>query len=168
MSEKTRLTESSLKTPTVLSWELPASARALRRSGKSQTLFLLPLTIFWYATRRPSTRPLKGQVIRISPTSRQYVNPMDINLNHSDEESPIALKNDFILSFCEVVAGGRDGLQPIEKTVIDKAVRSVYTTYLAEPDPAKMPILEDSAIFLFDICPQKFLSSFWHRAGSRQ
>ncbi len=97
----------------------------------------------------PLVERLKGQVIRLSPTGRgadgkpQYVNPMDINLNYSDEENPIALKSDFILSFCEVVAGGRDGLQPIEKTVIDKAVRKVYTAYLAAPDPANMPILED-------------------------
>ena len=93
----------------------------------------------------PLVEKLHGQVIRISSAgnSKQYVNPMDINLNYNDEENPIALKSDFILSFCEVVAGGRDGLQPIEKTVIDKAVRNVYTKYLANPDPAKMPILED-------------------------
>ena len=97
----------------------------------------------------PLVERLKGQVIRLSPTGRgadgkpQYVNPMDINLNYSDEENPVALKSDFILSFCEVVAGGRDGLHPIEKTVIDKAVRNVYREYLADPDPARMPILED-------------------------
>ena len=88
---------------------------------------------------------LKGQIIRLSMSgdSKQYVNPMDINLNYSEEENPVALKSDFILSFCEVVAGGRDGLQPIEISVIDKAVRDVYTKYLANTDPAKMPILED-------------------------
>lgn len=91
----------------------------------------------------PLVERLKGQVIRISPLSRQYVNPMDINLNYSDEDNPVALKSDFILSICEVIAGGRDGLQPIEKSVIDKAVRDVYRAYLADPDPAKMPILED-------------------------
>jgi type IV secretory pathway VirB4 component len=92
---------------------------------------------------------LKGQTIVISPTGKgpdgkpQYINPMDINLNYSDEDNPVALKSGFILSFCEVVAGGRDGLQPIEKSVIDKAVRDVYREYLTKPDPAKMPILED-------------------------
>jgi len=86
---------------------------------------------------------LGGQVIRVSPTSKQYVNPMDINLNYSDDDNPLALKSDFILSFCEIVAGGKEGLQPVEKTVIDRAVRNVYREYLANPDPAKMPILED-------------------------
>ena len=68
---------------------------------------------------------------------------MDININYSEDENPLSLKSEFILSLCEIVAGGRDGLQPIEKSVIDKAVRNVYTKYLAKPDPAKMPMLED-------------------------
>ena len=91
------------------------------------------------------TRELHGQVIRLSSSGSggQYVNPMDINLNYSEEENPVALKSDFILSFCEVVAGGKDGLQPIEKSVIDKAVRMVYRDYLSDPDPSRMPILED-------------------------
>ena len=86
---------------------------------------------------------LKGQVIRISPTSKEYVNPMDINLNYSEDDNPLALKSDFVLSLCELVIGGKEGLQPIEKTVIDRAVQSVYRPFLADPDPAKMPILGD-------------------------
>jgi type IV secretory pathway VirB4 component len=88
-------------------------------------------------------RELHGQVIVLSQNSTDYVNPMDINVNYSEDENPIALKSDFMLSLCEIVAGGKDGLQPIEKSVIDKAVRRVYTEYLAAPDPANMPILED-------------------------
>ncbi len=73
----------------------------------------------------------------------QYVNPMDINLNYSEDDSPLALKSDFILSLCELVIGGKEGLQPVDKTVIDRAVRNVYRPFLADPDPAKMPILGD-------------------------
>ena len=92
---------------------------------------------------------LNGQVIRLSPTGKgidgksQYVNPMDINLNYSEDDSPLALKSDFILSLCELVIGGKEGLQPIDKTVIDRAVRNVYRPFLANPDPANMPILGD-------------------------
>mgnify|MGYP002745659472 FL=1 len=92
---------------------------------------------------------LNGQVIRLSPTGRgidgkpQYVNPMDINLNYSEDDNPLALKSDFILSLCELVIGGKEGLQPVDKTVIDRAVRNVYRDYLADPDPEKMPILGD-------------------------
>ena len=92
---------------------------------------------------------LGGQVIRLSPAGKgmdgkpQYVNPMDINLNYSEDDNPLALKSDFILSLCELVIGGKEGLQPVEKTVIDRAVRNVYRPFLADPDPAKMPILGD-------------------------
>lgn len=92
---------------------------------------------------------LNGQVIRLSPTGKgidgtpQYVNPMDINLNYSEDDSPLALKSDFILSLCELIIGGKEGLQPVEKTIIDRAVRNVYRPFLADPNPAKMPILGD-------------------------
>jgi len=92
---------------------------------------------------------LDGQVIRLSPTGKgidgkpQYVNPMDINLNYSEDDSPLALKSDFILSLCELVIGGKEGLQPVDKTVIDRAVRNVYRPFLADPAPEKMPILGD-------------------------
>ncbi len=91
----------------------------------------------------PLVQRLDGQVIKISPTSRQYVNPMDLNLDYSDDESPLSLKVDFLLSFCDIVVGSKDGLQPVEKTVIDRCVRLVYQNYLADPRPENMPILED-------------------------
>ena len=34
-------------------------------------------------------------------------------------------------------------MQPVDKTVIDRAVRNVYRPFLADPDPEKMPILGD-------------------------
>ena len=92
---------------------------------------------------------LNGQVVRLSPAGKgmdgkpQYVNPMDINLNYSEDDNPLALKSDFILSLCELVIGGKEGLQPVDKTVIDRAVRNVYRPFLADPDPAKMPVLGD-------------------------
>ncbi len=91
----------------------------------------------------PLVEKLKGQVIRISPTSHQHINPMDINLNYSDEDTPLALKSDFILSFCELVIGGKEGLSPIEKSVIDRCVTIIYTAYFANPVPENMPILTD-------------------------
>ncbi len=71
------------------------------------------------------------------------LNPMDINLNYGEDDNPLALKSDFILSLCELVIGGKEGFQPVEKTVIDRAVRNVYRPFFADPDPAKMPILGD-------------------------
>ena len=52
-------------------------------------------------------------------------------------------RSDFILSFCELILGGKNGLEAVEKTVIDRAVISVYRNYLADPKPENMPILGD-------------------------
>ena len=91
----------------------------------------------------PLVNRLKGQVIKISPNSTQFVNPMDINANYSEEDNPLSLKADFILSLCELVVGGKEGLLPVEKTVIDRCVHLIYRKYFANPCPENMPILED-------------------------
>ena len=91
----------------------------------------------------PLVERLHGQVIKISPTSPHYINPMDLNLNYSDDENPLSLKSDLILSLCELIVGGKDGLMPVEKTIIDRCVRMVYRDYLSDPVPENMPILED-------------------------
>ncbi|EHO15810.1 hypothetical protein HMPREF9623_01721 [Stomatobaculum longum] len=84
-----------------------------------------------------------GQVIKIAPTSEQYINPMDINMNYSDDDNPIALKADFILSLCELIVGGKEGLKPVEKTVIDRCIHQIYNHHFEDPRPEKMPLLED-------------------------
>ena len=98
----------------------------------------------------PLVKRLHGQVVKLSPTSKSYVNPLDINLNYSEDENPLALKSDFVLSFCELVMGGKNGLEAIEKTVIDRAVQVIYRPYLADPRPENMPILSDLHQALLD------------------
>ena len=88
-------------------------------------------------------RRLGGQVVDISPTSSQYINPMDLNLNYSEDDNPLTLKSDFILSLMELIVGGKAGLEPVEKTVIDRCVHMVYREYLQDPRPEKMPVLGD-------------------------
>ena len=82
-------------------------------------------------------------VIKISPTSTHYINPMDINESYSEDDNPLALKADFILSLCELIVGGKEGLQPIEKTVIDRCVRLVYREVALGLETAKTPLLQD-------------------------
>ena len=91
----------------------------------------------------PLVERFGGQVIKISPTSSQYISPMDINMNYSDDDNPIALKADFILSLCELIVGGKEGLQPVEKTVIDRCIHQIYHRYFENPVPERMPLLED-------------------------
>ena len=91
----------------------------------------------------PLVNKMQGQVIRISPTSRDYVNPMDINLDYSDDENPLALKSDFILSLCELIMGGKTGLEAVEVSMIDRCLPIVYQKYFADPVPENMPTLGD-------------------------
>ena len=91
----------------------------------------------------PLVRRLGGQVIEISPDSPHHINPMDIQMGVSDDESPLSMKADFLLSLCELVVGGKDGLQPIEKTVIDRCVRQVYRELALGLGDGKMPLLQN-------------------------
>ena len=100
----------------------------------------------------PLVNRLKGQVIKISPNSTQFINPMDINANYSEEDNPLSLKADFILSLCELVVGGKEGLLPVEKTVIDRCVHLIYRKYFADPCPENMPILDDRCHRTGNLC----------------
>ena len=91
----------------------------------------------------PLVRRLGGQVIEIAPDSPNHINPMDIQMGISDEDSPLSMKADFLLSLCELVVGGKEGLQPIEKTVIDRCVRLVYREVALGLETAKTPLLQD-------------------------
>ncbi len=136
-----------LKNPNGLILGTPGSGKSFAAKREMTNAFLITdddiIICDPEAEYAPLVQRLHGQVIRISPTSPHYINPMDINLNYSEDDSPLALKSDFLLSLCELVIGGKEGLQPVEKTVIDRAVRNVYRPFLADPDPAKMPILGD-------------------------
>ena len=136
-----------LKNPNGLILGTPGSGKSFAAKREITNAFLITdddiIICDPEAEYYPLVRRLHGQVIRISPTSTQYVNPMDINLNYSEDDNPLALKSDFLLSLCELVVGGKEGLMPVEKTVIDRSVRNVYRPFLAAPDPAKMPILGD-------------------------
>ena len=136
-----------LKNPNGLILGTPGSGKSFAAKREMTNAFLITdddiIICDPEAEYYPLVRRLHGQVIRISPTSTQYVNPMDINLNYSEDDNPLALKSDFLLSLCELVIGGKEGLMPVEKTVIDRSVRNVYRPFLAAPDPAKMPILGD-------------------------
>lgn len=91
----------------------------------------------------PLVHALGGQVIHISPTSRDYINPMDINMDYSDDDNPLGVKSDFILSLCELIMGSRNGIEAEEKSVIDRCLPIVYQKYFENPVPENMPVLGD-------------------------
>ena len=136
-----------LKNPNGLILGTPGSGKSFAAKREIANVFLVTdddiIICDPEAEYGPLVERLHGQVIKISPTSPHYINPMDLNLNYSDDEHPLSLKSDFILSLCELIVGGKDGLMPVEKTIIDRCVRMVYRDYLSDPKPENMPILED-------------------------
>ena len=136
-----------LKNPNGLILGTPGSGKSFSAKREIANCFLLTnddiIICDPEAEYAPLVERLHGQVIKISPTSSNYINPMDLNLDYSDEDNPLSLKSDFILSLCELIVGGKEGLAPVQKTIIDRCVRLVYQTYLNDPRPENMPILED-------------------------
>lgn len=74
-----------------------------------------------------------GEVVHISAGSKNYINPFDITMDYSDDDDPLLLKNEFILSLCELIAGGKQGLSHGQRTVADRACRITFEPYFADP-----------------------------------
>lgn len=91
----------------------------------------------------PLVHALGGQVIHISATSHDYINPMDINMDYAEDDNPLGVKSDFILSLCELIMGSRNGIEAEEKSVIDRCLPIVYRKYFENPVPENMPVLGD-------------------------
>lgn len=138
-----------LKNPNGLFLGTPGSGKSFSAKREIVNVFLLTDDSIIIADPENEYGPLvkrfgeQGQVIDLSPTSSSYINPLDINLDYSDDENPITLKSDFVLSLCDLIIGGKNGLSPIEKTIIDRCTRLVYRKYLQDPCPENMPILGD-------------------------
>jgi len=85
----------------------------------------------------------QGEVIYISAGSKNYINPLDMSIDYSDDDDPLLLKSDFILSLCEVIIGGREGLTAKEKSIIDRCLKITYREYMQDFDPEKIPTLKE-------------------------
>lgn len=136
-----------LKNPNGLILGTPGSGKSFATKREILNTFLVTtddiLICDPEAEYYPLVNYLGGQIIKIGQSSKQYINPLDINLNYSDDDDPVSLKADFILSFMELVVGGKAGLKAEEKSAIDFAVSRIYQRYFENPVPENMPILQD-------------------------
>ncbi len=136
-----------LKNPNGLILGTPGSGKSFATKREILNTFLVTtddiLICDPEAEYYPLVNYLGGQIIKIGQSSKQYINPLDINLNYSDDDDPVSLKADFILSFMELVVGGKSGLKAEEKSAIDFAVSRIYQRYFENPVPDNMPILQD-------------------------
>jgi len=139
----------SLKNPNGLFLGTPGSGKSFSAKREIVNVFLMTEDDIIIADPENEYGPLverfgnQGQVIDISLNSTSYINPLDINLDYAEDENPVTLKCDFILSLCDLIIGGKEGLSPIERTIIDRCTRLVYRDYLQDPRPENMPILGD-------------------------
>lgn len=78
----------------------------------------------------PLAELLGGEVIRIAAGSNIHINPLDMDIKYADDDDPVTLKADFMCSICETAIGGRYGLNPIQKSIIDRCVREIYKPYM--------------------------------------
>ena len=133
-----------LKNPNGLILGTPGSGKSFSAKREIANAFLITAddiaVIDPEAEYAPLVTALGGQVVKVSPTSSQYINPMDINLNYSEDDDPLILKSDFILSLVELMMGK---MEPDEKSIIDQCLRRVYHRFFENPVPEKMPVLED-------------------------
>ena len=91
----------------------------------------------------PLVEALHGQVVKLATNSTEYLNPMDIQLSHMGDREALRLKSDFLITLCDMIAGGKDGLQNDEKGIIDECIKGIYKEYFKNPTPENMPLLED-------------------------
>lgn len=135
-----------LKNPNGLILGTPGSGKSFSAKREITNAFLITNDDIFIsdpeAEYYPLVQKLGGQVIKLSPNSKDFINPLDINLNNG-EDDPIRDKSDFIISLCEQVVGGRFGLDGEEVSIIDRCVRNMYERFMENPLKENMPILED-------------------------
>lgn len=91
-------------------------------------------------------RLLGGLCLDISLTSDTYINGMDIDLSIKNFDKdldfkPIFSKCSFMVSLCDLILGGKAGLNEQEKSCIDRACQIIYSRYANNPTSENEPIL---------------------------
>lgn len=84
-----------------------------------------------------------GQIIQISAGTGTRVNPMDIVLDDDAASDPVKDKTNNVVSMVGALIGGIDGLDPLQKGLVDQCVSNLYTRYRNQGGGVTQPTLQD-------------------------
>ena len=85
----------------------------------------------------PLCKALGGEVIDLSPNSRSYINPLDMDIDYGDESDPVSMKTEFVISMIEIMIGNGREITPEEKSIVSRCVQQIYRPYLDAIDSAR-------------------------------
>lgn len=73
-----------------------------------------------------------GEVIKLAQKAEYHINPLDMDINYaaSNNDDPVAMKSDYLVSLCETVTRKTGGLTPYEVNTIQKATAIIYEDYM--------------------------------------
>lgn len=89
----------------------------------------------------PLAHAFGGQVIKVSAGSGVCVNPMDIMLEETGDGDPVRDKTASVVAMIGALIGGMDGLNAVERSLVDRAAGGLYARY--RDQGGSMPQLGD-------------------------
>ena len=91
----------------------------------------------------PIAQGFDGENIHISAGSKNFINPMDISDNYADDDDPLLLKSEFVLTMIELLIGGKQGLMAGQRSLVSRACTLCYQPHFANPKKNPVPTLKD-------------------------
>lgn len=92
----------------------------------------------------PLAQAFGGQIVQISAGSTTRINPLDIVLEETGDGDPVKEKANNVVSMVGSLVGGNEGLNPVEKSLVDRCALNLYVRYREQgANPTAQPTLGD-------------------------
>lgn len=92
----------------------------------------------------PLAQAFGGQIVQISAGSTTRINPLDIVLEETGDGDPVKEKTNNVVSMVGSLVGGNEGLNPMEKSLVDRCALNLYVRYREQgANPTAQPTLGD-------------------------
>ncbi|WP_259322992.1 VirB4-like conjugal transfer ATPase, CD1110 family [Bifidobacterium pseudocatenulatum] len=92
----------------------------------------------------PLAQAFGGQIVQISAGSTTRINPLDIVLEETGDGDPVKEKTNNVVSMVGSLVGGNEGLNPVEKSLVDRCALNLYVRYREQgANPTEQPTLGD-------------------------